>query len=188
MWVVCVRPFRLAVPKYPHRNSVSTSRSSNRTCRSPASGSRTGRHAFACNAVCSFGALFGVDRLPNLLALTTCCVGPELRPLPSTGITRLHRYYESLRHPKAPGLSLAGVRLLNRLSTPRGFPCCVRFPGVHAAATTPAQRLGFHLLVSPAVSTFPARVIGSVRASTFSRLARRSLALRHAHSRCHRIS
>src|SRR6202040_2266689 len=31
--------------------------------------------------------------------------------------------------------------LLNRLSTSRGFPCCVRFPGVHAVATTPAQRL-----------------------------------------------
>ena len=27
------------------------------------------------------------------------------------------------------------------LTTPWGFPCCVRFPCVHAAATTPAQRL-----------------------------------------------
>jgi hypothetical protein len=27
-------------------------------------------------------------------------------------------------------------------TTPRGFPCCVRFPCVHAIATTPAQRLG----------------------------------------------
>jgi hypothetical protein len=79
--------------------------------------------------------------LPNLLSLTTYCVCPEPRPLPSTGITRLQRYYGPLRHPKAPGLSLAGVRLLNRLSTSRGFPCCVRFPGVHAVATTPAQRL-----------------------------------------------
>ena len=35
----------------------------------------------------------------------------ELRSLPSTGITRLQRYYEPLRHPRAPGLSLAGVRL-----------------------------------------------------------------------------
>ena len=24
-------------------------------------------------------------------------------------------------------------------TTPRGFPCCVRFPCVHAVATTPAQ-------------------------------------------------
>ena len=37
--------------------------------------------------------------------------GLELRPLPSTGITRRPRYYEPLRHPIRPGLSLAGVRL-----------------------------------------------------------------------------
>src|SRR5260370_651938 len=29
------------------------------------------------------------------------------------------------------------------LATPRGFPCCVRFPCVHATATTPAQRLAY---------------------------------------------
>jgi len=32
--------------------------------------------------------------------------------LPSTGITRLPRYYEPLRHPRAPGLSVTGVRLI----------------------------------------------------------------------------
>jgi hypothetical protein len=75
------------------------------------------------------------------MSFTTYCVCLELRSLPSTGITRLHWYYEPLRHPGAPGLSLAGVRLAS-LTAPRGFPCCVRFPCVHAAATTPAQRLG----------------------------------------------
>ena len=35
------------------------------------------------------------------------------------------------------------------LATPRGFPCCVRFPCVHAAATTPAQRLGVLLRSFP---------------------------------------
>jgi hypothetical protein len=34
--------------------------------------------------------------------------GIQLRPLPSPGITRLQRYYERLRHPSAPGLSLTG--------------------------------------------------------------------------------
>src|SRR6185437_16630244 len=34
-----------------------------------------------------------------------------------------------------------GVRLII-LITHWGFPCCVRFPCVHAAATTPVQRLG----------------------------------------------
>jgi hypothetical protein len=50
--------------------------------------------------------------LPNLLSFSTCCVNLELRPLPSTGITRLPRYYEPLRHPKAPGLSLTGIQLV----------------------------------------------------------------------------
>src|ERR1035438_2810163 len=45
--------------------------------------------------------------------------------------TLLSAHYEPLRHPKAPGLSLAGVRLLSRPSTSRGFPCCVRFPFVY---------------------------------------------------------
>jgi hypothetical protein len=46
------------------------------------------------------------------MSLTTYCVWLELRSLPSTGITRLQRYCEPLRHPRAPGLSLAGVRLV----------------------------------------------------------------------------
>ena len=33
-------------------------------------------------------------------------------------------------------------------TTPRGFPCCVRFPCVHAAATTPARRLAAPLCSS----------------------------------------
>ena len=125
---------------------------------------------------------------PISRSLATCCVRLELRPLPSTGITQLHRYYGPLRHPNAPGPSLTSVRLII-LITRWGFPCCVRFPCVHAVATTPAQRLGLLLCsFSPAVSAVPDMAVGSACASTFSRLARRSLALRPAHSRCHRIS
>src|SRR5258706_4670214 len=61
-------------------------------------------------------------------SFTTYCVCLELRSLPSTGITQLQRYYDPLRHPKAPGLSLAGFQLVIALTTPWGFPCCVRFP------------------------------------------------------------
>src|SRR5215471_13943622 len=43
---ICSRPFRLAVPHWFGRGSVSTSRSSNRTGGLPASGSRTRLHAF----------------------------------------------------------------------------------------------------------------------------------------------
>ncbi|SEE21010.1 hypothetical protein SAMN05444171_6663 [Bradyrhizobium lablabi] len=49
---------------------------------------------------------------PISKSLTTCCVCFKLRSLPSTGVTRLQRYCEPLRHPRAPSLSLAGVRLV----------------------------------------------------------------------------
>ena len=62
----------------------------------------------------------------------------------------------------------------------------MRFPCVHAAATTPVQQLGVVLAQShPAVSAFPERGIGSACTSSFSRIARRSLTLRPAHSRGH---
>src|SRR6476619_6557006 len=48
---------------------------------------------------------------PISRSLTTSCVCLELRSLPSTGIARLQRYNQPLRHPRASGLSLAGVRL-----------------------------------------------------------------------------
>ena len=65
--------------------------------------------------------------------------GLELRPLPSTGVTRLPRYYGPVRHPGRPGLSLAGVRLevtrLHRLGLPvlrrfsRLSTCRRHYPG-----------------------------------------------------------
>src|SRR5882672_10087227 len=78
---------------------------------------------------------------PISRSFTTYCVCLELRSLPSTGITRLQRYYEPLRHPRAPSLSLT-ASCWSPLTTPWGFPCCVRFPCVHAAANTPVQQLG----------------------------------------------
>ena len=49
---------------------------------------------------------------PISMSFAMFCVCLELRSLPSTGVTRFPRYYEPLRHPKAPGLSLTGVRLV----------------------------------------------------------------------------
>src|ERR1700680_1159198 len=68
----------------------------------------------------------------------------ELRSLPSAGITRLQRYYEPLRHPKAPGLSLTGLRLVVAdralgLSVFRAlslFTCCRHYPGVASGRIT----------------------------------------------------
>src|ERR1035437_6067395 len=64
------------------------------------------------------------------------------------------------------------------LTTLWGFPCCVRFPCVHAAATTPAQDLdvllrSFH----PDVSAFPERVVGRPAHCPFRGLL-------SVHSRC----
>src|SRR5467141_2652070 len=56
-----------------------------------------------------FSELIG---FPISRSFTTYCACLELRSLPSTGITRLQRYYEPLRHPRAPGLSLTGFRLV----------------------------------------------------------------------------
>src|SRR6266705_628405 len=78
---------------------------------------------------------------PISRSFTTYCVCLELRSLPSTGVTRLPRYYEPLRHPRAPACPSRASGWLS-LTTPWGFPCFVRFPCVHAAANTPAQRLG----------------------------------------------
>jgi hypothetical protein len=119
---------------------------------------------------------------------TTSCACLELRSLPSTGITRFQRYYEPLRHPRAPGLSLAGVQLVitdHALGLPvlRALSlctCCRHYPGAATGGTAS--------LIRPVVSAFPEMAVGSACASTFSRLARRSIALRPAHSRGHRIS
>ena len=82
----------------------------------------------------TFRSLIGC---PISRSFTTYCVCLELRSLPSTGVTRLPRYYEPLRHPRAPGLSLAGVRLI-LVDHALGLPvlralslctCCRHYPG-----------------------------------------------------------
>jgi hypothetical protein len=121
-----------------------------------------------------------------------CLSGSTITPFPHPA----HRTgHADLPHPAlgqdlTPLLSRATPSAVSEpaLTTPWGFPCCVRFPCVHAAATTPAQRLGVLFSLShPAVSAFPERVVGSACASSFSRLAQRSLSLRPAHSRCHQF-
>src|SRR5215468_9023654 len=74
---------------------------------------------------------------------TTYCVCLELRSLPSTSVTRLPRYYEPLRHPRAPSLSLTGFRLVIAdhalgppvLRTLSLCTCCRHYPGAAAGRT-----------------------------------------------------
>src|SRR5215469_16262800 len=124
---------------------------------------------------------------PISWSLTACCVRLELRPLPSPGITRLHRYYEPLRHPSAPGLSLTGVRLIipdhaSGLPVLRAHSLCTcrrQYPGA-AAGRIPRSS-------HPTMSAFPASAGGSACTSTFSGLAQRSLALRPAPLHGHQV-
>src|SRR5262245_31520543 len=132
--------------------------------------------------------LLELTGFPISRSFTTYRVCLELRSLPSTGVTRLPRYYEPLRHPRAPSLSLTGFRLViadHALGLPvlRALSlctCCRHYPGTATG--------GIASLIHPVVSAFPDMAVRSACASSFSRLARRSLALRPAHSRGHRIS
>jgi hypothetical protein len=79
--------------------------------------------------------------------------------------------------------SLSGVRLIipdHALGSPvlRSLSfctCCRHYPGAAAGRTAS--------LIHPAISAFPDNPVGSACALSFSRFARRSLALRPAHSR-----
>jgi hypothetical protein len=78
---------------------------------------------------------------PLSLSLSSASGLLELRPLPSTGVTRLPRYYEPVRHPRRPGLSLAGVRL-GSCSPPLGLPVLQQLPLCrHAVTITPVGPL-----------------------------------------------
>ena len=121
---------------------------------------------------------------PISRSFTTYCVCLELRSLPSTGITRLQRYYEPLRHPRAPGLSLAGFRLViadHALGLPvfRALSlctCCRHYPGAASGRTAS--------LISPSRISLPRkgcrvglRIVLFEACSAFTRVAACTLAL-----------
>src|SRR5467141_3292297 len=111
---------------------------------------------------------------PISRSLTACCVCLEPRPLTSTGITRLQRYYEPPRHPSAPGLSLAGLRLIipdHALGLPvlRALSlctCCRHYPGAADGRTRRSNlpirtslprnhyRVGLHIVLFEDCSAF----------------------------------
>jgi hypothetical protein len=108
---------------------------------------------------------------------------PEVRPLSSTGVTRLRWYYEPVRHPTRPGLSLAGVQLggapptvgVSRVVSDLRVQACRRhYPGGTARACRST---------STDDSGLPPPLAGSAPTSDFSRPARRSHTLRPACSR-----
>ena len=112
---------------------------------------------------------------PSVFAAS--CGSFQLRPLPSTGITRFHRYCEPLRHPKRPGLALASCQLIPTAITAGASrvasgPLCL-----HAVATTPAgpmepiRSLLLHRLrPSPDNSWVGSCIISFVACSAFTRV------------------
>ena len=78
--------------------------------------------------------------------------------------------------PRPASTRIKGLPVLRALSL---CTCCHHYPGAATGGTAS--------LIHPAVSVFPGMAAGSTCALTFSRLARRSLALRPAHSRSHQF-
>jgi len=85
------------------------------------------------------------------------------KPLPSTGVTRLPRYCEPLRHPSRPGLSLASCQL------------------THTAITAGTSRVALGPLCLHAVANYPDRFDGTCSLVPFHQL-RPSLDLRRVGS------
>jgi len=118
---------------------------------------------------------------PIPFALATSCVDLEPRPLPSTGVTRIPRYYGPIRHPTRPGnsrptqWSLAGVRLevthLHRIGLPVLREVSIY---VHAVAITPAEPPDQITLTQwpgpgwqPAAAAFPVPLAGRLPRRAF---------------------
>ncbi len=122
-------------------------------------------------------------------ALATSCVDSEPGPLPSTGITRLPRYYRPLRHPPWPGLAVTGNLLETPTSTIEDFPCCARSSSfVQATANTPARLPGARSALFPSSLSLPRIDWQVARASPFSKLAQRSLTLQPVRSPSHPVT
>src|SRR5208337_920977 len=133
----------------------------------------------------------------RLLVSSLAMFRHALRPLPSPGVTRGQRYYGPLRHPRRPGLSLAGVRL--RVTRPHrlGFPV-LRWISMyrHAVVITPVARWVLIARGTASSNRYPfipsngGLPHASARSATtldVSRPAQRSLALRPVGS-LHRLS
>ena len=125
----------------------------------------------------------GVVRLfANLPFVVASCVRLQLRLLPSAGVTRLRWYYEPLRHPSRPGLSLTSCPLIDTAITAGTSrvahgPLCL-----HAVANTPAGRMEFIRSYDSIRFGLPTNRGGSAPALSVSRPAQRSLTLRPARS------
>src|ERR1700738_1574875 len=127
--------------------------------------------------------IVGVCRLiANHLHLAFFESTPEVRVLPSTGITRLQRSYYPVRLPPMPPPE-ATLRPLPSHQT--GLPRLPEPPFRRAEPTTPADRAGAHIDCFPASRGLPQMAGGSASALSLSRPAQALLALRPTGSLSH---
>ena len=125
-----------------------------------------------------FPGLLGSQANPSVFV--TSCVRFQLRPLPSTGVTRLLRYYGPPRHPLRPGLALTSIRLI-QLRSPQGLPVLRLVPVcIHAIANTPAGLVRPIRSYSLTNVGLPSFLGGSAPALPVSGPAQRLLTLRPA--------
>ena len=106
----------------------------------------------------------------------------EPRPLSSTGVTRLLRYYGPLRHPDGPGFSsrIPSWRVPRHR---RGFPCCYLLPLVHMPPPLPRRnRPVLASLASRPLTAFPVSQAGRLPHCPFRGLLSVHCTLRPADS------
>jgi hypothetical protein len=127
-----------------------------------------------------------LDRTVNPLALGRFHSAPEVRPLPSAGVTRFPRYCEPVRHPSAARPAPHGGPVERRCLSPLGSPV-LRPVSVcsHAVAITPVgPQSGIGSLpLTPATAAFPVSLPGRLPHQDLSRPAQRSRMLRPDYSR-----
>ena len=125
--------------------------------------------AVACNALRNAWTSSGGRLAPVARSLVASCVVLELRLLHSTGITRLPRYYEPLRHPSRPSRTLAGVSLTVTRRHRGGFLCCVgllsqtchrHYPGGPTGSCRSVLPRQGQEAQSPVATAFPVSVAG----------------------------
>ena len=116
---------------------------------------------FACDASGVSGPLPGFQAFATPGTLPPSVTAPHLRPLPSTGITRLLQYYEPLRHPAGPASPSRGPGSVCA-SPPTGLPMLLpSSPSMRASVTTPADPEGCPCRsLPPPSSAFPISQVG----------------------------
>ncbi len=182
------------------RRPVSPPRSSNRTCGFPASGSPTGftmRHTEV-----SFApqySSFGNVRPTSVWLGSSPIIGsrflrkhPEVRTLPSTGITRFRRYCDPLRRPdRTAGLSAGVWSCLPPFRASPNYPdrlACMPFPlprrtepvrvSVASRPVLPSplfRRVGVHDFTFEACSGFTRVTACTLAPSPFSEVCHEAL-------------